>query len=146
MDLKWFDEDTYTVTVYKDAGISVATASPASGAKNTTVELTVTAASNKELDGIEVVQGGVTIDPEDLTFKIGEANVVLYVKSKSAKSYMVTENTFTCVNGTKVELTRNMILKTSKTGAIIGVDVNGTEITMNDAIQNLIDSGVLVKL
>lgn len=146
MNLKWFDDPAYSVTVYYDDGISAASASPAAGDEGDEVELTVTAKSGYELAGIDVIQGGVTIDPEDLTFDIGKANVVLNVRSKSDSSYIVTENTFTCVNGTKVELTRNMILKTSKTGAIIGVDVTGTEITMNDAIQNLIDSGVIVKI
>lgn len=149
LNLKWFDDPaTYTVTCYSDSGMSAFSASPASGAKNTTVTLTVTPASNKELDEIEVIAGGVTITHESDTYtlKIGEANVVLYAKSKSSKAYMVTENTFTCVNGTKVELTRNMILRTSATGAIIGVDCTGTEITLNDAIQNLIDAGVLIKI
>lgn len=143
--LKWFD-DTYTVTVYKDAGITTATASPASGAKNTEVTLTITPASNKMIDEIEVVTGGVTVNPETKKFTIGEADVVLYVKSKSSKSYMVTENTFTCVNGVKLQLTRNMMIRQSATGAIIGVDCEGTEITLNDAIQNLIDSGVIVPI
>ena len=60
--------------------------------------------------------------------------------------YMVTENTFTCINGSVVNLTRNMTIKRSATGAIIGVDCEGTEIEMNDAIQNLIDAGVLVEI
>lgn len=147
MNLGWFDT-TYTVTCHADAGFSAFSASPASGAKDTTVTLTVTPASNKMLDEIEVVAGGVTIEESSGTysFDIGTANVVLYAKSKSSKRYMVTENTFTCVNGSVVELTKNMMLEYNKNGAIVGVDCDGTEITLNDAIQNLIDAGVLVKM
>ena len=146
-NLQWFDDPaTYTVTCYKDSGITTFSASPESGAKNTEVTLTITPGSNKELDEVEVVAGGVTINMTTKKFTIGEANVVLYAKSKSSKRYMVTENTYTCVNGTEVQLTKNMTLKIGKTGAIIGVDCNGTEITMGPAIQALIDSGVLVKM
>ena len=145
-NLQWFDDPTYSVTIYKDDGISTATASPAGGDKGDEVELSITAKSGYELAEIEVIAGGVEIDPEELTFEIGKADVVLNVRSKSDSTYMVTENTFTCVNGTVVQLVKNTTLKYGKTGAIIGVDVAGTEITMNDAIQNLIDNGVLVKI
>ena len=147
MNLQHFDDPaTYTVTCYKDANITTFSASPASGAKDTEVTLTITPASNKELDELEVIAGGVTVNMTTKKFTIGEANVVLYAKGKSSKKYMVTENTPIIINGTKTELKRNMTLDIGKTGAVIGVTCDGTEITMNDAVQNLIDTGVIIKI
>ena len=148
-NLRWFDT-TYTVTCLKDSGITTFSASPASGAKDTTVTLTITPASGYELDEIEVAAGGVTIEESSGTysFDIGEANVTLYAKSKGSKTYKVTENVFTCVNGTVTELTRNMKIEYSKNGAIVAVDSAGTDLSsLNaDILAQLVDAGVLVKI
>ena len=144
MNLQWFTD--YTVTVYNDGNFSATTASPSSGAKDTEVTLTITPNSNKELDVIEVVSGGVTVNQSTKKFTIGTANVVLFVKGKSSKRYKVTENTYVNVNGTAAELTRNMKLEQSATGAIVGVTCEGTEIALTPAVQNLIDAGVLIKM
>ena len=146
MDLQLF-AGSLTVTVYKDSGIMAATASPASSlAEEDEVTLTITPATGKEIDDILVLSGGVTVDKATKKFEMGSSNVVLCVTSKKNNLYKVTENYFVCVNGVKTNLTRNMMLEIAKNGAIVGVNCAGTELTMNDALQNLIDTGVLVKM
>ena len=150
-NLSWFDATTYTTTIYKDAGITSATASPTSGTveKGATVTISVTPASGYELDTIDVASGGVTITYGDsITFKMGEANVVLNVKSKKSTMYKVTENVYTCINGTVTNLTRNMMLQYSSNGAIIGVNCSGTDMaSLNaDVLAALVAAGVLVKI
>jgi hypothetical protein len=151
LNLRLFDDDppTYSVTCLKDSGFSAFSASPGSGAKGTTVTLTITPASNKELDEIEVAAGGVTLETSEegvVSFKIGEANVVLYAKSKADNLYKVTEETAVYINGAKTALHKNVEVVLTKQGAIEGVNCTGTAITVNDAVQNLIDQGVLVKI
>ena len=147
MNLQWF-AGSLTVTVLKDANITTATASPASSlAKGDTVELTITPASGYELDEIEVISGGVTIDMEDLEFDMGESNVTLFVKSKANNLYKVVENTFVSVNGTVTNLVRNMTIVTGKNGAVVDVESDGTALTLSaDIIANLLESGVIIKM
>lgn len=149
-NLQWFVDTTYTVTCLSDSGFSAFSASPASGAKDTTVTLTVTPASGYELDGIEVAAGGVTIEEDDgvYTFDIGEANVVLFAKSKGSKTYKVLENVYTCVNGTVTNLTRNMKIVYSKSGAISAVECDGTDLSSlsADVLAALESAGVIVKI
>lgn len=147
MNLQWF-AGSLTVTVLKDANITTATASPASSlAKDDTVELTITPASGYELDEIEVISGGVTIDMEELEFDMGDSNVTLFVKSKADNMYKVVENTFVCVNGTVTNLVRNMTIVTGKNGAIVGVESDGTALTLSaDIIGNLVESGAIIKM
>lgn len=145
LDLQMFDT-TYTVTVKKDAGITTATASAASGAKDTEITLTITPATGYEIDEIEVVEGGVTVNQETKKFTIGEANVLVFVKSKKNNLYKVLEPCTIIVNDAKVSYNPNVILEITKSGGISGVTCEGTEITMNDAVQNLIDQGILVKI
>jgi len=151
LDLQRFDDPTYTTTIYKDANVSTATASPTSGtvAEGATVTLSLTFASGYELDKIEVVSGGVTVEiDESITFEMGDANVVLNVTSKKSKLYKVTENVYTCVNGTVTNLTRNMVIGYGKTGAIVDVSCSGTDLSsLNaDVLAQLVDEGVLVKI
>ena len=150
LDLQRF-AGSLTVTVHKDSGITTASASPASSlAKDDTVALTITPASGKELDEIEVIEGGVTpaYDEDDgWTFDMGEADVVLFVKSKNAKKYKVVENTPIWVNGVKTELARNMMLEIGKNGAIVGVTCEGTDLNISaDLIEILVESGAIVKM
>jgi len=146
MNLQLFT-GSLTVTVYKDAGITTATASPNSTlSENDEVTLTITPATGKEIDEIECVSGGVTVNMTTKKFRMGESSVVLYVKSKSSKKYMVTENCYVCVNGSVTKLSRNMTLQVGKTGAITGVNCDGTELTINAGMQELIDAGVLIKM
>lgn len=146
MNLQLF-AGSLTVTVYKDAGMTTATASPASAlAEGDTVTLTLTPATGKEVDQIIVLSGGVTVDKATKKFTMGESNVVLAVTSKGDNLYKVVENCFVNINGTKTEFTKNMVLEIGKTGAVVGVQCEGTAITLNDGVQNLINQGILVKM
>ena len=146
MNLQLF-AGSLTVTVYKDANMTTASASPASALEEgDKVTLTLTPASGYEVDQVIVLSGGVTVDMEEKEFEMGESNVVLTVTSKPNNLYKVVENCFVSINGVKTEFRRNMTLEIGKTGAIVGVTSNGTAITLNDGVQNLIDQGVLVKI
>lgn len=147
MNLQYF-AGSLTVTVYKDAGMTTASASPSSSlAKGDTVTLTLTPASGYEVADVEVVSGGVTItEGETIGFKMGETDVVLYVKSHSTSKYKVVENCFCAVNGTVTRLQRNMEIVYGVNGAIVGVKGSETTISLSaDMIANLEKSGVIVK-
>lgn len=152
MELKKLDLQQFagslTVTVNKDGHTTTATASPSSSlAKGDTVTLTLVFDTGYELDEIETIAGGVTVDPETKTFKMDESNVILYVKSKKNNMYLVTENTYVNVNGTATELKRNIKLAESATGAIVGVESDGTAVTVSaDVVASLVKQGVLVKI
>ena len=146
MNLQLF-AGSLTVTVYKDSNMSVASASPASSlAKNDQVTLTLTPATGYEVDQVIVLSGGVTVDMETKKFTMGESDGVLTVTSKPNNLYKVVENCFVSINGVKTEFQRNMTLEIGKTGAIVGVTSNGTAITLNDGVPNLIDQGILIKI
>ena len=148
MDLQLF-AGSLTVTVYKDSGITTATASPSSSlAEGDQVTLTVTPASGYEVKEYICLAGGVTVDPATKKFNMGEASVTLCVTSKDATTYKVVENCYTCVNGTVVNLTRNMKIVKGPNGAIIGVDCNGTDLgSLNETLlAQLVAAGVLVKI
>lgn len=147
INLQYF-AGSLTVTVYKDAGMTTASASPSSSlAKDDKVTLTLTPASGYEVADVEVISGGVTIlEGETINFLMGETDVVLNVKSQADNKYKVVENCFTCLNGTVVKLQRNMNLVYGATGAIIDVNGTPTAITLSaDLISNLLASGVIVK-
>jgi len=140
-----------TVTVYKDAHMTTASASPSSSlAKDDSVALTLTPASGYEVNDVEVVSGGVTIDydPDDgYSFTMGESNVVLNVTSKKNNLYKITENTWVWVNGSGTELKRNMKYVRHNNGAIVDVESSGTAVTVNaDVVAKLIEAGVLIKI
>lgn len=140
-----------TVTMLKDGHTSTATATPSSSlSKNDTVELTLEFGSGYELDEIEVISGGVTLEEEagDWSFKMGEADVVLYVKSKSATTYMVMEPIYAAVNGTVTKVNPNVTLKYGKNGMIIAVDSQGTSLSSlsADILAALVESGAVVKM
>jgi len=150
LDLQRF-AGSLTVTVLKDAHMTTASASPDSSlAKDDTVTLTITPASGYELDEIEVIAGGVTpeYDEDDgWTFTMGEADVTLYVKSKASNVYKIVENTPVNINGVKTELQRNMMIQHGPNGAIVGVDGEGSAVSVNeDVIKQLVKDGVLIKV
>lgn len=137
----------YTVTVYKDDHMTTATASPNSSvATEAEVTLTLTPASNYEVDQIIVLSGGVTVDKTTKKFNMGTANVVLAVTSKKNNLYKVTETCEIWVNGAKTKLVKNTEVVLSKQGGIEDVKCTPAEITVNDAVQALIDQGILVKM
>ena len=147
-DLQWFDDPaTYTVTVHKDAHMTTATASAASGATGTEITLTLTPASGYEIDEVEVIAGGVTVNMETKKFTIGEANVILYVKSKANNKYKVTENAYVNINGSATNLIRNLTLVKSANGQVVDVECDGTSVTLSaEVVAALVASGVLVKI
>ena len=146
LDLQLF-EGGHSVTVYKDANITTASADKTSDvAKDAEVTLTITPATNKIVDQIIVVAGGVTVD-EDYKFDMGEADVVIYVTGKAddTKDYMVTEPCYICVNGAVTKIAPNVKLKISGNGAIYGAEaVAKRTITQTDQVAALIEAGVIV--
>ena len=147
INLHLFDDPaTYTVTIYKDSGITTATASADSGATGTEITLTITPASGKELDEIQVLAGGVTVNQSTKKFTIGSANVVLNVTSKKNNLYRVTEECKVCVNDAWQTFHKNVTVERTPAGGIKGVTCDGTEITVNAGVQELIDQGIIVKM
>ena len=147
MNLQYF-AGSLMVTVYKDAGMTTASASPSSSlAKDDKVTLTLTPASGYEVADVEVISGGVTItEGETISFLMGEADVILNVKSHSTSKYKVVENCYCAVNGTVTKLQRNMEIVYGVNGAIVGVKGTESTISLNaDLIANLLASGVIVK-
>ncbi len=148
LDLQLFTG--YTVTCKKDAHMTTFSASPNSSvATNADVELTVTPASGYELDGIEVIEGGVTLTYDATNgwgFKMGEADVILYAKTKKNNLYRVTEECTIWVNDAKTVLHKNVEVVLTPQGGIAAVNATPAEITVNDVIQGLIDQGILVKV
>ena len=140
----------HSVTVYKDSHVTTATPSSDSDVqKNADVTLTLEFGTGYELDEIEVVAGGVTVELDDSTwgFKMGEADVVLNVKSKKNNAYIVTENTYVWVNGSGTELLRNMKIEKGANGEIFAVTSTPTALSISaDVIASLVKQGVLVKV
>lgn len=139
----------HSVTVVKDDGVSAASASSTTDVqKNAEVTLTVTFASGYELDKYDVITGGVTVDPATKKFTMGEADVVIAVRSKGTGAYKVVENTVVNVNGTVTKLQRGLIIKYGVNGAIIGVDGDASDLSSlsADMLAALVDSGAVVKL
>ena len=150
MNLHLF-EGGHSVTVYKDSGVTTATPSSDSDVqKNADVTLTLVFGTGKMLAEIEVVTGGVTITETSGTygFKMGEADVVLMVKSKAANNYLVTEETMVSVNDNKVALHKNakVVLTPNGVPKAVQAENGGTVIAMSPAVQSLIDQGILVPI
>lgn len=136
----------HSVTCYKDAGASAFSASPNSSVdKDTEVTLTVTLASGYEIDEIEVVTGGVTVNESTKKFSMGEADVVLNLKTKKNNVYLVTEECMACVNDSKTVLHKNAKVVLTPNGVPKAV-TGGEELTVNAGIQALIDQGIIVKI
>lgn len=139
----------HTVTCYKDGHMTTFSASPNSSvAEETEVTLTITPASGYEVDELEVIAGGVTVNMTTKKFAMGDADVVLYCKSKKSTLYMVTEECSTCVNDTKVVLHKNTVVELTPNGVPKGVTVEngGADLTVTAAMQELIAQGILVKI
>lgn len=138
-----------TVTVNKDANMTTASASPSSSlAKDDKVTLTLTPASGYEVAEIEVIAGGIShiYQGDTVWFEMGEADVILYVKSQANNKYKIVENCYVAVNGSVTQLRKNMKFVYGKNGAVIDVDSTPTAITLSaDLIANLLESGVIVK-
>ena len=138
----------HSVTLYKDAGVTTFTASADSDVqKNAEVTLTVVFASGYELDEYEVIAGGVTVDPSTKKFTMGEADVVIYLKSKANNKYKIVESCDVNINGSKTALTKNTKIIYSANGAIAGVECSGTAITLDaETVKQLVKDGIIVKI
>lgn len=141
----------HSVTCYKDSHMTTFSASSTSDVQaEATVTLTVTPASNYELDEIEVISGDVTpvLNGTTWEFTMGSSNVVLYAKTKADNKYMITEETMACLNDSKTVLHQNTVVTMTPNGVPkeISAASGGASVTVNAAIQQLIDQGVLVKL
>ncbi len=142
-------EGGHSVTLYYDSGVTAASASASSDvAANTEVTLTVTLATGKEIDEYEVIAGGVTVNASTKKFTMKTADVVIYIKTKAKNTYMVTEEAMVNVNDTKVILHKNAKVICTPNGVPKAVEAEegGTTVTLNDAVQSLIDQGVLVPI
>ena len=142
---------SYTLTVYNDGNFSATSASPSSSlAKDDKSTLTITASSGYELDEIEVIAGGATIEDDSGTKKVkmGDASAVIFIKGKKANNYMVMEETMIDINGTRTVLHANTTVQLTKNGVPKGITVKdgGTVISASDAVNQLIAEGVLVKI
>ena len=132
----------HSVTLYKDSHVTTFTASSDTDVqKNAEVTLTVVIADGYEVDEYEVIAGGVTVNASTKKFTMGEADVVIYLKTKADNLYMVTEETMASVNDTKVVLHQNTTVVLTPNGAPkeITVKNGGAEITSSAAVQQLID-------
>lgn len=139
----------HSVTLYKDSHVTTFTASADTDvAKDAEVTLTVVIASGYEVDEYEVIAGGVEVNPSTKKFTMGEENVVIYLKTKKNNLYMVTEECSGSLNGTAFNFHANTIVELTPNGVpkAIKAKSGGQEVTVNTAIQSLIDQGILVKL
>ena len=148
LNLQHFDDPTYTLTLYKDSGVTSVTGSKTSGlAQNEECTLTITLETGYELDNVEVIAGGATYNATTKNVKMGQANAAVMVHSKKNNVYKVTESVTVNVNGSKTNLNRNMKLVEGASGAIVDVDCAGTEVTVSaDVIASLVAQGILIKM
>ena len=139
----------HSVTLYKDSHVTTFTASSDTDVqKNAEVTLTVVIADGYEVAEYEVISGGVEVNPTTKKFTMGEADVVIYLKTKADNKYMVTEECSGSLNGTPFTFHANTIIQLTPNGVPKGISVynGGQAVTVNTAIQNLIDQGILIKL
>ena len=141
---------SYTMTIIHDDHITEVAASPGTTVSTAKiVKLTPTFASNYELKDIkELTNGNVQINVAEQTVILSK-NCTIAVTSKLKDKYMVTERCSVCVNHKLTELMPNTEVVVTPNGAAKGMkkmSANGKLILMNDAVQSLIDQGILVKI
>ena len=139
----------HSVTVLKDANISAASASATTDvAKDAEVTLTVTPETNYAIAEYEVLAGGVTVNPATKKFVMGEADVIIIVRSGLANNYMVTEETMVNVNDNPVRLHKNAKVILTPNGVPKGINVEsgGTVIAASDAVTSLVAQGILIPI
>lgn len=148
MNLQLF-AGSLTLTTYKDAGYTTCNASASSSlGEEDEVTYTIVMASGYEYADCEIIAGGATYNPETKKLTMGDANAVVYFKSKANATYKVTENCYCNVNGTVTNLKRNMVLVKGANGEITDVTCTGTDLSSLNAnvISQLVAAGVLVKI
>lgn len=136
----------HSVTVVKGANITTATASDDTDVQEEAeVTLTIVAASGYE-PVIEVLDGGVEVDPDTKKFEMGEKDVVIAVKAKADNLYRVLETTTASINGTVVKLVKDVVIRYGKNGAIAEATSEGTAIESAGVIAALLDAGLIEKI
>ncbi|MBQ2178750.1 MAG: hypothetical protein II451_06430, partial [Oscillospiraceae bacterium] len=104
LNLQWFSGG-HSVTLVHDDGASAFTASSSSDVqKDAVVTLTVTLKTGYAVDKYDVLSGGVTVDPATKKFTMGEADVVIALKTKATNEMIITEDCLVNINGTKTQL------------------------------------------
>ena len=139
----------HSVTVVADAGMTTASASATSDVqKNAEVTLTLTPDTGYEVKEVEVLAGGVTYNPSTKKFVMGEANVIIVVRTRATTSFLVTEEIMLAVNDTRVQLHKNakVVLTPNGVPKAVIADGGAATITLNDAVQSAIDQGILVPI
>lgn len=142
---------TYTMTIVHDDHITGVTASPGTSVSTATnVKLTPTFENGYELNDIRDISGRSTNLPIDVNTQVVQLGktCTIAVTSKKSNMYIVTERCMVSVNDVKKELMPNTEVLLTKNGAIKGMldPQGGTEIPLTDAVQSLIDQGILVKI
>ena len=140
----------HSVTVTKDAHMTTASASSTSDVqKDATVTLTLTPASGYEVADVEVLAGGVEVHQDNTTisFTMGEADVIINVKSQKNNEYRIAENCYVCVNGTVSKaIKKNIVEHKGANGQVLRVDCTPTALTISaDVIKSLEKAGVIEK-
>lgn len=139
----------HSVTVVADAGMTTASASATSDVqKNAEVTLTLTPDTGYEVKEVEVLAGGVTYNPSTKKFVMGEADVIIVVRTRATTSFLVTEEIMLAVNDTRVQLHKNakVVLTPNGVPKAVIADGGAATITLNDAVQSAIDQGILVPI
>lgn len=139
----------HSVTVVADAGMTTASASATTDvAKNAEVTLTLTPDTGYEVKEVEVLAGGVTYNPSTKKFVMGEADVIIVVRTRATTSFLVTEEIMLAVNDTRVQLHKNakVVLTPNGVPKAVIADGGAATITLNDAVQSAIDQGILVPI
>ena len=139
----------HDVTVVADAGMTTASDSATSDVqKNAEVTLTLTPDTGYEVKEVEVLAGGVTYNPSTKKFVMGEADVIIVVRTRATTSFLVTEEIMLAVNDTRVQLHKNakVVLTPNGVPKAVIADGGAATITLNDAVQSAIDQGILVPI
>lgn len=145
LDLQLF-AGGHSVTVVKGDNVTTATASSDTDvAKDAEVTLTIAVADGYE-PVYETLAGGVTVDPDTKKFTMGEADVVIAVKAKANNLYRVLETTKASVNGSGLNLVKNVIVRYGANGAIAEATSDGTAITGAGIIAALLEAGLIEKI
>ena len=145
MDLQIF-AGGHSVTVVAGENITAASASSTTDvAKDTEVTLTITPASGYEAQ-IQVISGGVTVNPETKKFTMGEADVVIAVTAKADNLYRVCEECVVNINGTRQVLHRNVKLRYSANGAIAEAVTEPVTISNAGHVEALLNAGLIEKI
>lgn len=148
-DLQLFS-GTLTCTVVKGPHVTTASASPSSSiAKDDTVTLTLIPAEGYHLV-VSCTSGNVNAltigENNTYTFSAPEASTIFNVTAEADNLYRVLEETSVNVNGNKLILHANVVIRYGANGAIAEAGTDGTAITGAAAasqIEALLNAGLI---